>query len=295
MLNTVFLRSFCTLVEVGHFTQTAACLHMTQSGVSQHIKKLEQQLGVDLLDRQGKQFTVTDAGQRLYKEAREIISSLSHLEQLVVSDPADEGLVRLMSPGSVGLKLYEHLIQKQQQHPKLIIDYRFAPNPDVAAALTEDRIDIGLCTHMSLAEAVTYEEIGQEPLLLVTPADVPNPQWQTLQKLGFIDHPDGSHHAQLLLKANFPEFQHSNQFKTHGFSNQISMILMPVSLGLGFTVLPAHAVANFAQPELICAHALQHPISETWFLGLRRNKPVANRINTIISEVKKQLQGHLVG
>ncbi|WP_227664755.1 LysR family transcriptional regulator [Marinobacter litoralis] len=34
MINTTWLRTFCTLVEVGHFTRTAERLHMTQSGVS---------------------------------------------------------------------------------------------------------------------------------------------------------------------------------------------------------------------------------------------------------------------
>ena len=44
MINPTWLNTFCTLVEVNHFTQTAERLFMTQSGVSQHIKKLEQQV-----------------------------------------------------------------------------------------------------------------------------------------------------------------------------------------------------------------------------------------------------------
>jgi DNA-binding transcriptional LysR family regulator len=54
MINPVWLRSFCTLVEVGHFTRTAENLYMTQSGVSQHIHKLEAYLGQPLLIREGK-------------------------------------------------------------------------------------------------------------------------------------------------------------------------------------------------------------------------------------------------
>ncbi|MRY60822.1 LysR family transcriptional regulator, partial [Parabacteroides distasonis] len=42
MINPLWLNTFKTLVEVGHFTQTAEKLYMTQPGVSQHIKKLEQ-------------------------------------------------------------------------------------------------------------------------------------------------------------------------------------------------------------------------------------------------------------
>ncbi len=43
MINPVLLRSFCTLVEVGHFTRSADRLNMTQSGIRQHIYKLEAQ------------------------------------------------------------------------------------------------------------------------------------------------------------------------------------------------------------------------------------------------------------
>lgn len=62
MINQVWLKTFCTLVEVGHFTKTAEKLFMTQSGVSQHIKKLELQLDVALLNRDGKSFILTDSG-----------------------------------------------------------------------------------------------------------------------------------------------------------------------------------------------------------------------------------------
>ena len=42
MLNPVWLKTFVTLIETGHFTKTAEKLFMTQPGVSQHIAKLEQ-------------------------------------------------------------------------------------------------------------------------------------------------------------------------------------------------------------------------------------------------------------
>ena len=131
MINPLWLRSFCTLVDVSHFTRTAEQLNMTQSGVSQHVRKLEEQLGRPLLIRHGKQFTLTDAGERLYQEGRIVLSGLAELEKHVGDDPAFEGLVRVVSPGSVGLKLYQQLLLLQKKHPKLVIDYRFAPNREV--------------------------------------------------------------------------------------------------------------------------------------------------------------------
>lgn len=287
MINTTWLRTFCTLVEVGHFTRTAERLHMTQSGVSQQIRKLEEQLGAELLVRQGKQFSLSGAGERLYAEAQGILFALSNLEQTIAEDPPFEGSVRIMSPGSVGLKLYPHLLALQSKHPKLIIDYRFAPNPDVEKAIAGSSVDLGFMTSRSTLADVSCTPVAHEALLLVTPASIEEPDWDTLMNLGFIDHPDGSHHASLLLGANYPQFQHSNLFPKKGFSNQIGLILEPVSMGLGFTVLPAHAVEAFEKPGQIRVHPLANPVSETLYLCVPRHRALAARMKTVIAEAKR--------
>ncbi|WP_027872942.1 LysR family transcriptional regulator [Spongiibacter marinus] len=289
MINTVWLRSFYTLVDVGHFTRTAQQLHMTQSGVSQHIRKLEEQLGVELLVREGKQFRLSPAGERLYAEAQGILLSLANLEHTVSDDPPFEGRVRVMSPGSVGLKLYPKLLALQRQHPALIIEYRFAPNSEVEQALAEAKIDIGLMSARPTTAELSARPVTEEPLLLVTPASLKQPNWQSLLALGFIDHPDGSHHANLLLGANFPEFQHCGQFERRGFSNQIGLILEPVSMGLGFTVLPAYAVEAFHNQKKICVHRLAQPVSETLYLCVARRGALARRTETVIAEAERWL------
>jgi DNA-binding transcriptional LysR family regulator len=67
MLNPLWLHTFKTLIEVGHFTQTAEKLYMTQPGVSQHIKKLESACGYALIKREKKSFELTEQGQRVYE------------------------------------------------------------------------------------------------------------------------------------------------------------------------------------------------------------------------------------
>lgn len=287
MINPVLLRSFCCLVEIGHFTRTAEQLHMTQSGVSQHIKKLEEQLGTALLVRQGKGFFLTDEGERLYVEASSIIHDLTRLKQHIKTDSPYAGDIRIMSPGSIGLKLYHHLLRLQQSHPKLILDYRFAPNIDIENAIAAHKIDFGLMTSIPTNADVEYQPIAKESLLLVTPSSVTKPDWQQLLQLGFIDHPDGSHHANLLLDKNFPEFEHVRMFDKKGFSNQINLILAPVSMGLGFTVLPAYAVEAFVSPELLATFELANPVQETIYLVKLRNKSLPNRMNTVIEQAKK--------
>ncbi|MDO6747316.1 LysR family transcriptional regulator [Gilvimarinus sp. 1_MG-2023] len=289
MINTVWLRTFCTLAQVGHFTQTAHRLHMTQSGVSQHIGKLEAQLEVALILRQGKGFTLSEAGKRLYRDAGEILQALANLETQIGQDPAYEGVVRVMSPGSVGLKLYPQMLSLQAEHAKLVIEYRFAPNADIERSVADASADVGFITRESAHADISCEPIATESLLLVTPADFDQPSWQGLNTLGFIDHPDGSHHARLLLGANYPEFEHAGLIPKQGFSNQISMILEPVSLGLGFTVLPAHAVAAFARPDKIKIHSLPVPVVEPLYLCVPRHRLLPNSVQTVIVAAKKWL------
>jgi len=290
MINPLWLRTFCTLIDVGHFTRTAERLHMTQSGVSQHIRKLEEQLGTELLVRRGKQFSLSGSGETLYKEGHSILFALSNLESTVGNDPAFEGEVSVMSPGSVGLKLYPHLLALQCEHPKLIIDYRFAPNKDVEKAIIESKIDIGLMTSKPNVADISCTHLAQEPLRLVTPAAITETGWDILMNLGFIDHPDGEHHANLLLGANYPEFHHSDMFPKKGFSNQVSLILEPVSMGLGFTVLPAYAVEAFAKSDQINVHSLSKSISETLYLCVNRHRPLQMKTKTVIAEAKRWLE-----
>lgn len=289
MINPIWLNTFCTLVEVNHFTRTSERLFMTQSGVSQHIKKLEQQLDTTLLERHGKQFTLTTQGQNLYQKGGRLLKEWQFLEQELHDDLPHSGAVKIQSPGSCGLNFYNRLLNLQAQFPELIIDYRFAPNESVEQAVASHNADLGFLTQAPTLTEVTSQKIAQEALLLVTPAGHDTPTWQTLCELGFIGHPDAKHHAQLLLSENYVKFEHISQIKRTGFSNQISLILEPVSLGFGFTVLPAHAVKAFNKPKLIKAHPLNKPISESIYVCHHRNRPLAKRTHTVIDTIKKSI------
>ncbi|GAA59124.1 LysR family transcriptional regulator [Pseudoalteromonas sp. BSi20652] len=286
MINPTWLNTFCTLVEVNHFTQTAERLYMTQSGVSQHIKKLEQQVDCALLERHGKQFSLTPQGQNLYQQGSQLLKDWQFLEQQLKDDSPYSGAVKIQSPGSCGLKFYNQLLALQSEHKELIIDYRFAPNVSVEQAVANHSADIGFLTHPPTLSEITSHKIGKEALLLITPATIKIPTWQILCNLGFIGHPDAKHHAQLLLSENYSEFEHINQIKQTGFSNQISLILEPVSLGLGFTILPANAVGAFNKPELIKTHYLANPVNETIYVCHHRKRPLAKRMNTVIELIK---------
>lgn len=289
MLNINWLNTFCVLVETKHFTKTAQRLYMTQAGVSQQIKKLENYLGIELIVREGKSFYLSDAGQTLYDKGKLLLSQIGILEESVRADDPFQGQVSLKTPGSVGLRLYSKLLQLQETHPGLIMDHRFAPNEEIVRDVVNNNIDIGLVTEKTRAPDVYFERLGNERLRLVTAKSVTSVSWETLKSLGFINHPDGAHHASLLLGANFAEFTDVNDFRCSGFSNQIGLILEPVIRELGFTVLPEYAIEQFPEKSQLSVHELAKPISEPLYAVLKRNKSLSARCQMVLEEMKRWL------
>lgn len=83
MLDPLLLRSFVAIVDTGSFTRAGERVHLTQSTISQQMRRLETQLGCTLLDRQGGRVTATAQGETLLGTARRILNLLAQAEQQV--------------------------------------------------------------------------------------------------------------------------------------------------------------------------------------------------------------------
>ncbi|WP_421347764.1 LysR family transcriptional regulator [Aeromonas veronii] len=83
MLDPLLLRSFVAIIDTGSFTRAGERVHLTQSTISQQIRRLEQQLGCPLLDRSGRQVVATAEGEKLLGLARRILALLAQAEEQV--------------------------------------------------------------------------------------------------------------------------------------------------------------------------------------------------------------------
>ncbi len=73
------LEYFCAVCELGSFTRAAEERFVSQSAISQQVRALEAELGVELLERRGRGFSLTAAGQVLYQKGSRILSELADL------------------------------------------------------------------------------------------------------------------------------------------------------------------------------------------------------------------------
>jgi DNA-binding transcriptional LysR family regulator len=286
MLNPVWLNTFITLVDTGHFTKTAEKLFMTQPGVSQHISKLEQACGHSLIRREKKSFELTEQGRLVYEYAEELAKKEHELLDNLAFDDPFSGSYKIACSGSLALTLYPQLLDLQTQHPKLVVQLKAAPNHQILNEIQQGITDIGIVTHNPPDTLFDVQKLGQEQLCLVLPAMVEtvNVSVSLLKELGLIQHPDAAHYLTLYFAQNqASDFvdMNINEIPVSGYVNQISQILQPVARGLGFTVLPKSAVDNFQDLNNIKVFQQQKAVMESLYLVKKRNRQLPARFDTV--------------
>ena len=83
MINLDQLRIFPAVAQSHSFTRAAEIVHLTQPGISKHIKQMEEYLGVALFDRAGKKATLTEAGTILFEATQGVMAIVDVAEQRI--------------------------------------------------------------------------------------------------------------------------------------------------------------------------------------------------------------------
>jgi DNA-binding transcriptional LysR family regulator len=144
MLDLELLRSFVSVVDAGGFTRASERVHRTQSTVSQQIKRLEDDLGQPLLNRNGKDVTPTEAGERLLSYARRLLS-LAEEARDVVARPESEGAVRLGIPEDfAAYRLAKLLATFARSRPGLRLDVRADQSTYLKRDIERGDLDLAL-------------------------------------------------------------------------------------------------------------------------------------------------------
>lgn len=301
MINPSWLITFKTLVEVGHFTKAADKLFMTQPGVSQHISKLEQACGHTLIRREKKSFEVTEQGHLVFTYAQQLLQNEAQLLESMNFDDPFSGHYSIASSGALALQLYPKLLNLQITHPMLTVNYKAAPNHQILEEIQHGVIDIGIVTFIPNPSLFDVEDLGQESLCLVLPANLEQYHGklnskealqipEVLSNLGLINHPDAEQYLSLYLAQcgeNTLTTLNFNDIKTSGYVNQISQILEPVARGLGFSVLPQSAVDSFAEQHKLKVFEPKTKVIETCYLVNKRNRVLPARFTVIKESLRK--------
>ncbi|MCB0421342.1 MAG: LysR family transcriptional regulator [Bdellovibrionales bacterium] len=167
-LNLNNLRVFESVYRKRCMTTAAKELHLTQSGVSQHIKSLEEGLGVTLFDRINKNIIPTDAGERLFKS---VSKSLSSIERTVAAisqrDSEIKSVVRIGMPIEFGNHvIIPKLAEIGKQYPGLRFDMLLDFASKMEGPLVNGDLDFAFIDEYSMDKKIVTEDVAEEVIEL---------------------------------------------------------------------------------------------------------------------------------
>lgn len=166
------LRYFITVAEELHFSRAAERLHIAQPPLSQQIRSLEEELGIQLFKRTKRRVQLTDAGQVFLAEARQV---LTQLEQAIkAAQRASRGEIGRLAVGvnsSATQSFLPQILQVfRERFPCVELVLHELASYQQVQGIRDNRIDIGFLWLANVDESVlSFMSIWREPLLIALP------------------------------------------------------------------------------------------------------------------------------
>jgi len=165
------IKYFLAVAEDLHFRKAAERLYISQPGLSRQIKKMEDELGIQLFERHNRKVTLTQAGTYLRDEYQTIIKSLIKVQNHAqLLHKGQEGDLKIGYIGSAMHKIIpEFLLNIKKQFPNIHVNLQEMDNLVQTASILDQDIDIGFVRMDRVPRGVEIRPIYEETFSLVIP------------------------------------------------------------------------------------------------------------------------------
>lgn len=243
-MNLLQIEIFVKVVDIGNFTKAGEILAMTQSGISHNIASLESELGIKLLNRGRNGISLTDSGERIINNMRNILSEAESIKQEAASILGiQNGKINIGSFSSFASKVLPTIISRFKGEFKGIeINFYEGSYDQITRWVEEGKVDIGitsLSNPMDHLEAIT---IVRDRLVVIVPihhhlAINEQVKAEDLQGEAFIMPQLG---CEVSVKKFLQKHEVSPNIQFNVEENQT--IIAMVCEGLGITIIPELAL-----------------------------------------------------
>lgn len=155
-MNWMLLHTYLVIVEEKSISNAALKLNITQSAVSQNLKKLEEHLEVKLIERSNKSFILTEIGEALYKTSTDIYSKLIKFEQkLTATSTTIKDTLNIMSVTGLISPDFDNLLTYFHKHyPNINLNITSASHADIVKKIANNQPAIGITLDPKGAEDI---------------------------------------------------------------------------------------------------------------------------------------------
>jgi len=242
------LRYVVAVAEHQSFSRAADACAITQPALSERIKRIESNLGVELFERNKRAVRVTAVGERLIAKAQELLDDAAELDEIVSS--ANEPLAGRLQLGiiaTLGPYLMPLVLpQLRHEYPDLTLILQEGLTDSLIAALHTGTLDAVIAAEPIHGSGLDQIDLFYEPFILAIPAQ------HELAKRRLVNAADLSGNDMVLLEDAHclsgqaldvcPAKQRHNRNRLHAMS--LETLRHMVACGAGYTLLPSLAVGK---------------------------------------------------
>jgi DNA-binding transcriptional LysR family regulator len=204
-MNIKKLEAFLMVVERRSFSEAAAALKSSQPAVSLKIKSLEEDLGLELLDRGSSSLQPTAAGMLVYHAASEVSQRWRRLEdELRGFQDTLTGTLTIGASTIPGTYLVPTWIKKFRSiYPKVEIKIEIGDSKEILEKLQNHQVDLGFIGLQQFSTKVISRPIATDSLVLITPKGHPMTQtkdadFSQIKQFDFVLREEGSGTRQVM-------------------------------------------------------------------------------------------------
>jgi len=269
------LRSFLSVADSLHFRRAAQLLHLSQPALSMQIKSLEQEMGVQLLERNRRETSLTFAGAIFREDVRKLLSRVERAAEH--AQQTAKGTVGLVRVGFISTAAAAHILPTlisrfRKGHPQIELSLQNLLTSDQVSMLNDGSLDVGFFRlPITAQDQLETIPIYKEALVLLLPESDPLARKRSLQlsdlkHSSFVvysrDHAPGYHDfiLRILNDAGF------NPIISQEAGEMYTMVSL-VSAGLGVALAP-ESTRNYRLPGIVVRRVPGLPFAEV-ALGYR--------------------------
>ena len=169
------LRYFVAVAEELHFSRAAERLYIAQPALSEQIRRLERDLGVELLRRTTRKVELTPAGEEFLERARRILQEADRaVEEASRAARGEVGRLRVSTTATAGLEQVSQIMRAfREGRPEVALELKQISLEDHSGGLVDGSTDAAFVWLPFQHEGLAFETLVEEPRLAALAADHP--------------------------------------------------------------------------------------------------------------------------
>ncbi len=284
-LDTNSFKAFWSASELLNFTAAAKQAGLTQSGISQHISRLEKQLGVPLFERVNKRVFLTEAGKMLRSYVDEYLDQMEQLKEKIKTQSVSlSGTVSYAMPASclMTAHLSKLLKKRSADFPNVKFNVNICSNNEVTEKILNQDIQFGFITKKINHPGLKLTPYCSETYVLIGPDknSVKDISPKTLKNKSFVSHPGVDAHFEHWRHFHFPKATNLtwDSLDMGGTVNSLSGAINMVEGGVGLTIVPLHCVQTELAAHTVFRHTTTDDMTNTIYLVTLEGAQMPRRI-----------------